>query len=163
MSSHRSNCLVLSQYHTMALCQCYSYAVWEFWHKNCWETKEQERWWDSWLCSLNIAKKNNLSLADNIDVRLFRISKSNSELWNFFSELLIDFCFILHTVNLLITHSSLKHQLSLFGAIISYTELYLHGLVASSFVDWLNSWAQPQIVGKSSWHYDLVKVSGIFL
>ena len=83
--------------------------------------------------------KNNLLLADNIDVRLFRISKSNSELWNFFSELLIDFCFILHTVNLLITHSSLKHRLSLFGAIISYTELYLHGLIASLFVDWLNS------------------------
>jgi len=38
-------------------------------------------------------QKNNISLTDNIDMRLFRMSKNNSELWNFFPELLNLFLF----------------------------------------------------------------------
>jgi len=75
---------------SVTLCQCYNCSgLW-----TCTLTQEflrdeleeqQERWfkWDLWLSSLNIAKKNNLPLADHIDVKFFRMSENNSELWNF--------------------------------------------------------------------------------
>jgi len=65
-------------------------AVGELWR----DEVEEEKQWCKWFVVVP-PSKNNLPLADHIDERLFRMSKNNSELWNFFCW--IDFIFILHT------------------------------------------------------------------
>ena len=84
---HDAHILMPSHWDSVTLCQCY----------NCWACtltqeflrdeleEEQERWfkWDLWLSSLNITKKNNLPLADHIDVStaLSTVHDNYGQLW----------------------------------------------------------------------------------